>query len=83
MTESVTPDFDKIIRDVINRAIDAEISLALAQRDIEALILKNDELLAKVMNVQSTFIREEKRLARMRNKLRKERTDGTKAALKT
>jgi hypothetical protein len=83
MTKSVTPDFDKIINNVISRAIDAEISLALAQRDIEALILKNDELLAKVMNVQSTFIREEKRLARMRNKLRRERTDGTKAAPKT
>jgi hypothetical protein len=83
MTQSVTPDFDKIINNVISRAIDAEIALALAQREIEALILKNDELLAKVMNVQSTFIREEKRLARMRNKLRRERTDGTKAAPKT
>lgn len=71
MTESVTPDFEKIINSVINRALSAEVALELAKQDIEALTLRNDELLAKVMNVQAAFIREEKRLFRLRKKVKK------------
>jgi len=75
MTTSDTPDYEKVTREVINRAIDAEVSLALAKRDIEALTLKNDELLAKVTNYQLMMMREEKRLPRLRNKVKKGHTN--------
>jgi len=71
MTESVTPDFEKIINSVIDRALEAGIALELAKRDIEALTRKNDELLAKVMDKESAFIREERRLFRLRRKIKK------------
>ena len=71
MTESVTPDFEKIINNVINRALEAEVALELAKQDIKALTLRNDELLAKVMDKESAFIREERRLFRLRRKIKK------------
>lgn len=71
MTTFNTPDFEEIINTIINRALNAEVALELAKQDIEALTLRNDELLAKVMDKESAFIREEKRLFRLRRKIKK------------